>query len=199
MPKVAPSMGERRSRPEPLASLRDRRRRIPRIVRLGGACSVGAPLTSSFRALIATTCARSTASARMLDDARPDVVIHLAAIVGGIGANLANPGKFFYDNAIMGTQLIEESRKAGVGKFVALGTICAYPKFTPVPFSEEDLWNGYPEETNAPVRAREEDDARAAPSLPPAVRLRRHLPSAGQPLRASRQLRPRSRATSSRR
>ena len=87
---------------------------------------------------------------RMLADARPDVVIHLAAVVGGIGANMASPGRFFYENAIMGIELIEESRLAGVGKFVALGTICAYPKFAPIPFREEDLWNGYPEETNAP-------------------------------------------------
>lgn len=87
---------------------------------------------------------------QMLHDAKPDVVIHLAAVVGGIGANMANPGRYFYDNAMMGIQLIEESRKAGVGKFVALGTICAYPKFAPIPFREDDLWNGYPEETNAP-------------------------------------------------
>jgi GDP-L-fucose synthase len=81
---------------------------------------------------------------------RPEVVIHLAALVGGIGANRANPGRFFYDNAIMGIQLIEAARRHGVEKTVVLGTICAYPKFTPVPFREEDLWNGYPEETNAP-------------------------------------------------
>jgi len=87
---------------------------------------------------------------RCLADSRPDMVIHLAANVGGIGANRANPGRFFYDNLMMGVQLIEESRKAGVGKFVAIGTICAYPKFTPVPFREENLWDGYPEETNAP-------------------------------------------------
>ncbi len=87
---------------------------------------------------------------RLLQEAKPDAVIHLAAVVGGIGANRAHPGQFFYDNAIMGIQLIEESRLAGVKKFVCLGTICAYPKFTPVPFKEENLWNGYPEETNAP-------------------------------------------------
>src|SRR5450830_1963978 len=81
---------------------------------------------------------------------KPDLIIHLAAVVGGIGANRAHPGLFFYENAIMGIQLIEEARRAGVGKFVCLGTICAYPKFTPVPFREDDLWNGYPEETNAP-------------------------------------------------
>lgn len=87
---------------------------------------------------------------RCLADARPDLIIHLAAVVGGIGANMRHPGSFFYDNLMMGCQLIEAARQMGVGKFVAAGTICAYPKFTPVPFREEDLWNGYPEETNAP-------------------------------------------------
>jgi len=82
--------------------------------------------------------------------AKPDVVIHLAAVVGGIGANRENPGSFFYDNLMMGVQLMEQARLDKVEKFVAIGTICAYPKFTPVPFKEEDLWNGYPEETNAP-------------------------------------------------
>lgn len=88
--------------------------------------------------------------ARMYDDMKPDVVIHLAAVVGGIGANRQHPGKFFYENLMMGVQLIEQARLRNIGKFVALGTICAYPKFTPVPFKEDDLWNGYPEETNAP-------------------------------------------------
>lgn len=87
---------------------------------------------------------------RMYDDARPDIVIHLAAKVGGIGANREWPGEFFYDNLMMGVQLMEEGRLRGIEKFVALGTICCYPKFTPVPFNEDDLWNGYPEETNAP-------------------------------------------------
>lgn len=87
---------------------------------------------------------------RMLDDFRPDVVIHLAAVVGGIGANEKNPGLFFYDNLVMGAHLIEHSRLRGVEKFVAIGTICSYPKLAPVPFQESDLWNGYPEETNAP-------------------------------------------------
>jgi GDP-L-fucose synthase len=87
---------------------------------------------------------------RALADGRPDLVIHLAAVVGGIGANRENPGRFFYDNAIMGIQLIEQARLAGVAKFLTVGTVCAYPKFTPVPFHEDDLWNGYPEETNAP-------------------------------------------------
>ncbi len=86
----------------------------------------------------------------LLRETRPHVIIHLAAVVGGIGANRANPGRFFYDNAIMGIQLMEYSRQLHVPKFVAVGTICAYPKFTPVPFKEVDLWDGYPEETNAP-------------------------------------------------
>ncbi len=87
---------------------------------------------------------------RLYRDTRPDLVIHLAAVVGGIGANQKNPGKFFYENLMMGVQLIEQARLNEVKKFVALGTVCAYPKFTPTPFSEDDLWNGYPEETNAP-------------------------------------------------
>lgn len=87
---------------------------------------------------------------RLLADARPDIVIHLAAHVGGIGANRAYPAEFFYDNLIMGVQLLHESWRVGVSKFVAVGTVCAYPKFTPVPFREENLWDGYPEETNAP-------------------------------------------------
>ena len=87
---------------------------------------------------------------RMYEDARPDIVIHLAAVVGGIGANRKHPGSFYYKNLIMGAMLIERARIMGLEKFVAIGTICAYPKFTPVPFREEELWNGYPEETNAP-------------------------------------------------
>ena len=90
------------------------------------------------------------ACARLLADARPDLVIHLAARVGGIGANRDNPGRFLFDNLMMGTQLFEESRLAKIPKLVAAGTICAYPKFAPIPFKEEDIWNGYPEETNAP-------------------------------------------------
>lgn len=87
---------------------------------------------------------------RLLETERPDVIVHLAARVGGIGANMANPGSFFYDNLMMGAQLMEAARLRNVAKFVAVGTICAYPKFTPVPFREEELWQGYPEETNAP-------------------------------------------------
>lgn len=87
---------------------------------------------------------------RLYRDTKPDIIIHLAAKVGGIGANRANPGKFFYDNLMMGVQMMEIARQAGIEKFVAIGTICAYPKFTPIPFKEENLWNGYPEETNAP-------------------------------------------------
>lgn len=87
---------------------------------------------------------------RMIAEQRPDVIIHLAAVVGGIGANRENPGRYFYENAVMAIHLIEEARLANIEKFVSIGTICSYPKFTPVPFREDDLWNGYPEETNAP-------------------------------------------------
>ena len=87
---------------------------------------------------------------RMFLDAQPDIIIHAAAVVGGIGANQQNPGRFLYDNAIMGLQLMDEAKNRGIEKFVQIGTICAYPKLTPVPFREDELWNGYPEETNAP-------------------------------------------------
>jgi GDP-L-fucose synthase len=87
---------------------------------------------------------------RMYDDMKPDIVIHLAAVVGGIGANRQHPGKFFYENLMMGVQLIDQARLRNLEKFVAIGTVCSYPKFTPVPFKEDDIWNGYPEETNAP-------------------------------------------------
>ena len=93
---------------------------------------------------------KEDAVTRVYEDAKPDIVIHLAAKVGGIGANRANPGKFFYDNLMMGAQMMEIGRQLKIEKFVAISTICAYPKFTPVPFKEENLWNGYPEETNAP-------------------------------------------------
>ena len=87
---------------------------------------------------------------QMLQDANPDIIIHLAAHVGGIGANREHPAEFFYDNLMMGVQLIHKSWQRGVEKFIAIGTVCAYPKYTPVPFKEDDLWIGYPEETNAP-------------------------------------------------
>jgi len=93
---------------------------------------------------------QQTQVARMYRDLRPEIVIHLAARVGGIGANRANPGSFFYENAVMGIELMEQARRNDVAKFVQVGTVCAYPKFAPIPFSEDDLWNGYPEETNAP-------------------------------------------------
>ncbi len=93
---------------------------------------------------------RAEAIERMFDDARPQVLFHLAAVVGGIGANRANPGRFFYENAVMGIQLIEAARRRGLEKLIVTGTICCYPKLAPAPFREENLWDGYPEETNAP-------------------------------------------------
>ena len=93
---------------------------------------------------------RQSEVTRMYEDFKPEIVIHLAARVGGIGANRDNPGSFFHENAIMGIELMEQARRHGVAKFVQVGTVCAYPKFAPIPFSEDDLWNGYPEETNAP-------------------------------------------------
>jgi len=130
-----------------------------RVVVTGGAGFMGSRVVERLRAAGAeVSVPRSreynlvdgTAVKRLFKDARPEVVIHAAAVVGGIGANRANPGRFFYENLMMGAQTLEEARLAGVKKFVAIGTICAYPKFTPVPFKEEDLWTGYPEETNAP-------------------------------------------------
>ena len=93
---------------------------------------------------------REEDTARLLADAQPELVFHLAAEVGGIGANRANPGRYWYANLLMGAHVLEQARLAGVGKVVLTGTVCAYPKFAPIPFSENDLWSGYPEETNAP-------------------------------------------------
>jgi GDP-L-fucose synthase len=115
---------------------------VPRLRNLGA--EVFVPRSSEYDLVVGAECAR------LLADSRPELVFHLAAQVGGIGANRKNPGKFLYDNAMMGLQMLHESWRAGVQKFVATATICAYPKLTPVPFREEDLWNGYPEETNAP-------------------------------------------------
>ena len=113
-------------------------------LRQRGAAEVFVPLIEEYDLV------QQSEIVRVLDRARPDVILHLAAHVGGIGANRLHPAEFFYDNLMMGVQLMHEAWKRGVEKFVALGTVCAYPKFTPVPFHEEDLWNGYPEETNAP-------------------------------------------------
>ncbi len=131
-----------------------------RVVVTGGSGFLGSYLTEKLRARGCRNIfvprkadydlVRIEAVRKIYDDTQPDLVIHLAAIVGGIGANRLNPGRYFYDNLMMGVQLMEEARLRGVKKFVATGTICAYPKFTPVPFREENLWNGYPEETNAP-------------------------------------------------
>ena len=118
--------------------------RVVRRLESAGAATVLAPARDAY------DLRRPDVVAALFRDTRPDIVIHLAAVVGGIGANQKSPGRFFYDNAAMGLHLIEEARHSGVDKFVAVGTVCAYPKFTPVPFHEDDLWNGYPEETNAP-------------------------------------------------
>jgi GDP-L-fucose synthase len=140
----------------------DTRARFPfaRVVVTGGAGFLGRHVVARLKTLAGVEVfvprrrdydlVEAEAIRRLLEDARPDLVIHLAAVVGGIGANRDNPGRFFYENLMMGAQLIERSRLAGVKKFVALGTVCAYPKHTPVPFREDDLWDGYPDETNAP-------------------------------------------------
>lgn len=130
-----------------------------RVTVTGGRGFLGRPLVRLLEAAGADVATFSSADydltrqvdvARMYADLSPEVVIHLAARVGGIGANLENPGRFFYDNAIMGIELMEQGRRSGVHKFVQIGTVCSYPKFATVPFSEDNLWEGYPEETNAP-------------------------------------------------
>ena len=131
-----------------------------RVLVTGGGGFLGQRVVARLRAAGATdvVIARSTeydlrtldGINRVLEDARPSLLIHLAAVVGGIGANRENPGRFLYENLIMGAQLMERARQFSVDKFVQIGTVCSYPKFTPVPFREDDLWNGYPEETNAP-------------------------------------------------
>jgi GDP-L-fucose synthase len=117
---------------------------VVRKIRERGCRTVTAPRSRDF------DLREREAIVRLYEKARPNLVVHLAAVVGGISANLKHPGRFFYENAIMGLQLMEQARLFGVEKFVVIGTVCAYPKFTPVPFKEADLWNGYPEETNAP-------------------------------------------------
>lgn len=134
--------------------------RTKRVVVTGGAGFLGSFVVERLRALgceqIMVPRSREfdlrheSAIARLVESARPDVILHLAAVVGGIGANRENPGRFLYENLVMGVLLMEQARLAGVPKFVTVGTICSYPKFTPVPFREDELWNGYPEETNAP-------------------------------------------------
>jgi GDP-L-fucose synthase len=130
-----------------------------RVTVTGGGGFLGRPLVKALKEADADVSnvsskdydlTRQANVARMYRDQKPEVVIHLAAKVGGIGANRDNPGSFFYENAIMGIELMEQARTTGVSKFVQVGTVCSYPKFAPIPFSEDDIWNGYPEETNAP-------------------------------------------------
>lgn len=118
--------------------------RVVELLRARGAGAVVVPRSVTY------DLTEQEAVRRMFDDTRPDIIVHLAAEVGGIGANRDNPGRYFYANAAMGIHLIEESRRRGVEKFVQVGTVCSYPKFAPVPFHEDTLWDGYPEETNAP-------------------------------------------------
>ena len=150
--------------------------------------SAGARIRSS-RAAATMTCVAKRDIVRLLEASRPDVILHLAAVVGGIGANRENPGRFFYENLMMGAQLMEQSRRFGVRKFVTVGTVCSYPKFTPVPFREERSLERLSGGDERPVRPRQEDAPRAGPGLPTAVRLQRDLPPAGEPLRPARQLR----------
>jgi GDP-L-fucose synthase len=119
-------------------------RHVREALKASGARDVVAPRKAEY------DLTREESVARLFRDHRPQVIIHLAAVVGGIGANRERPGEFLYDNLVMGTQLMEHARRNGIEKFVGVGTICSYPKLTPVPFREDDLWNGYPEETNAP-------------------------------------------------
>ncbi len=119
-------------------------RRVVATLRARGCAEVAAPRSSEF------DLREKSRVIACYEATRPDVVVHLAAVVGGIGVNRAHPGRFFYENLVMGVEVLEQARRFGVRKFVGIGTICAYPKFTPVPFREDDLWNGYPEETNAP-------------------------------------------------
>ena len=123
-------------------------------------------------------------TARLFDEAAPELVFHLAAEVGGIGANRANPGRYWYANLMMGAHVLEQARLHGTRKLVIAGTICAYPKFAPVPFREDDLWNGYPGGDERTLRRREEGAPRRRAGVPRAVRARRDLPAAGEPVRA---------------
>ena len=124
-----------------------------------------------------------TEAERLFAETRPELVFHLAAEVGGIGANRASPGRFWYANLVMGTNVLEQSRRGGVEKLVLVGTICSYPKLTPTPFREDDLWNGYPEETNAPYGVAKKALLVGAQAYREQYGLKSILPAAGEPLR----------------
>ena len=129
------------------------------------------------------------ATERLFDDARPELVFHLAAEVGGIGANRANPGRYWFANLMMGAHVLEQARLHATPKLVIAGTVCAYPKFTPVPFQEDRALERLPRGDERALRGREEDDPRRRAGVPRAVRHERDLPAAGEPLRPGRQLR----------
>ena len=180
-----------------------------RVIVTGGSGFLGRAVISRLDARGATniTVPRSTEydlrrredAARLFADVQPDLVIHLAARVGGIGANQARPADLYLDNLLMGTYVLEEARLQNTSKTVMVGTICSYPKFTPVPFHEDSLWEGYPEETQRAVRHRQAGPTGAGPGEPRAVWAERDLPDADQPVRARRQVPSRGGATSSRR
>ena len=169
-----------------------------RVTVTGGRGFLGRPLTGMLMAAGADVTTFSSKDynltsqaevARMYRDQRPEVVVHLAARVGGIGANRDNPGSFFYDNAIMGIELMEQARQTGVSKFVQVGTVCSYPKFAPIPFTEDDLWNGYPRGDQRAIWPRRRCCWSGA-GIQAAARVQCDLLGPGQPVRPRRQLRP---------
>ena len=176
-----------------------RRRRIPGPGRRPGAAPPAAPTRCSCPAASRPRPAHPAGVLSALAAGRPEMVIHLAAVVGGIGANREHPGSFFYQNAIMGIQLMEEARLAGVERYLTVGTVCSYPKFTPVPFREETLWDGYPEETNAPYGLAKKMLLVQSQAYRDEYGFDAVYRHPGEPVRPRRQLRSRTRRTSSRR
>ncbi len=174
--------------------------RDQRVVVTGGTGFVGRRLVSRLQTLGCAAVTglgrsdydlrRADEAARLYRDTSPTLVIHLAAVVGGIGANRERPAEFFFDNLLMGVHVLDQAWRAGVGKVVNVGTVCAYPKFAPVPFSENDLWNGYPEETNAPYGLAKKAILVQGQAYRQQYRLQLDLPAPEQPVWPRRQLRP---------